>query len=298
MPYPLTAMRHWITVLFLVLSQATQAAVAVHDDTGAEIRLAQPARRIVALSPHVAETLLAAGAGERLVGAVDYSDYPPEARRVPRVGSSARFDLEAILALKPDLAIGWRSGNPPAPIERLRQLGIPVYLSEPDRIDDVARDLERYGALMATPQGVQAAAAFRARLAGLRTRYSARPSLRVFYEVWQAPLTTVGGTQIISDAIRLCGGENVFGALRAMAPTVTVEAVLAADPDAIVASGMDTARPEWLDDWRHWPRLKAVARDNLFFVPPDVLQRQTPRLLDGVELLCRHLETAREHTKR
>lgn len=291
-------MKRFLAIALAAFAQCCPATVAVRDDTGTEVRLARPAQRIVALSPNIAETLFAAGAGGRLVGTVDYSDYPGAAQRVPRVGSSARLDYEAIVALRPDLAIGWQGGNPPALIDHLRRLGIPVYLSRPVRIDDVARDLEHYGALMATAEGAQAAAAYRARLAGLRARYSARPTLRVFYEVWQAPLTTVGGAQVISDAIRLCGGENVFGGLRQLAPTITAEAVLAVDPDVIVASGMDAARPEWLDEWRRWPELKAVAHDNLFFVPPDLIQRHTPRLLEGAELLCRHLETARAHLKR
>ena len=144
------------------------------------------------------------------------------------------------------------------------------------------------------PAGARAAAArFRERLAALRTRHAERPKVRVFYQVWNQPLMTVGGQQIISDAIRLCGGENVFAALKPMAAAVTVEAVLAADPEAIVASGMGEERPEWLDEWRRWPSLTAVSRDNLFFVHPDHLQRHTPRILDGIERLCEHLETAR-----
>jgi iron complex transport system substrate-binding protein len=117
--------------------------------------------------------------------------------------------------------------------------------------------------------------------------------VRTFYEIWKQPLMTVGRQQIISDVIRLCGGDNVFGQLETMAPTVTVEAVIAANPEAIVASGMGEARPEWLDDWLRWTTITAVARGNLFFVPPDLIQRHTPRLLDGADLLCRHLETAR-----
>ena len=271
-----------------------QAEVSVRDDSGATVRLAQPARRIVSLAPHVTETLFAAGAGERLVGAVDYSDYPEAARRLPRVGSHAQLDLEAIIALKPDLAVGWASGNSPVHIAKLRLLGIPVYLAEPVRIDDIAASLERYGQLAGTEPAARATAtALRERLHALRGRHGARPAVRTFYEIWNQPLTTVGGTQIISDVIRLCGGENIFGRLKALAPKISVEAVLAADPEAIVASGMDTARPEWLDDWRHWRDLTAVKRDNLFFVPPDILQRPTPRLVDGAERLCAHLETAR-----
>ena len=273
--------------------QAAHADIVVKDDNGVELRLRQPARRVIALAPHIAEALMAAGAGERLVGTVQYSDYPEAVKKIPRVGSYVGFDIEAILALKPDLVIGWQSGNPPAHIQKIRQLGIPVYMTQPNQIEGIARDLERYGQLMGNAEGARAAAAFRARLAALRERYSSQTKLRIFYQVWKEPLMTVGRTQIISDAIRICGGDNVFDRLEQLAPTVTVEAVLAANPEVIVASGMDAARPEWLDDWRRWPQLVAVARGNLYFIPPDIIQRHTPRLLDGAEQLCRHLATAR-----
>ena len=270
------------------------AEVAVRDDSGQTVRLAQPARRIVSLAPHLTENLFAAGAGERLVGTVEYSDYPEAARKVPRIGGYSRVDLEAIAALKPDLVVAWQSGNAQAQMDKLRTLGLPLYVSQPNRIEDVAAELERLG-LLAGSEAVArpAAARFGERLAELRRQYGGRPKVRTFYQIWKQPLMTVGGEQIISSAIRLCGGENVFGRLRQMAPNVTVEAVIAADPEAIVASGMDDSRPEWLDDWKPWKNVIAVARDNLFFVPPELIQRHTPRILDGAERLCRHLETAR-----
>jgi iron complex transport system substrate-binding protein len=286
-------MKRFLFLLALAVT-TVHAEVVVQDDTGATVRLAQPARRIVSLAPHITETLFAAGAGERLVGAVEYSDYPEAAKKLQRIGGYSRLDLEAIAALKPDLAVGWASGNSSAHIERLRSVGIPIYLAQPERIDDVAGSLERYGELAGTQAVARAAAAtFRNRLAELRTQYSARPKVRTFYEIWKQPLTTVGGTQVISDAIRLCGGENVFADLKPLAPKVTVEAVLAADPEAIVASGMGESRPEWLDDWRQWKTMTAVKRDNLFFIPPDIVQRHTPRLVEGAARLCAHLETAR-----
>ena len=290
-------MASWLLRLIGVLACCiglAHAEIVVQDDTGATVRLAQPARRIVSLAPHITETLYAAGAGERLIGAVEYSDYPEAAKKVPRVGGYSRLDLEAIAALKPDLAVGWASGNSAAHIEKLRALGIPVYLAQPERIDDVATNLERYGELAGTQATARAAAAsFRNRLQELRTRYGARPKVRTFYEIWKQPLMTVGGGQVITDVINLCGGENVFVGLKVLAPVVSVEAVIAADPEAIVASGMDESRPEWLDDWRQWRTMTAVKRDNLFFVPPDLIQRHTPRLVDGAARLCAHLETAR-----
>jgi len=270
------------------------AAIALTDDTGATVTLPAPARRIVSLAPHITELLFAAGAGARIVGAVEYSNYPPEAKRIASVGSNATLDLEAVAALKPDLIIGWKSGNSAAATAKLRALGLPVFLTQPDRMLDVARSLEQIGRLAGTEAvAARAAADFRRRHAELAARYAQRPKVRVFYQIWKQPLMTINGKQIIADLLRLCGGDNVFEALPVLVPTVSVEAVLAADPEAIVASGMDEARPEWLDDWRRWPRMTAVARDNLYFVPPDIVQRHTPRLLDGAEQVCRHLETAR-----
>ncbi|MDP1607128.1 MAG: cobalamin-binding protein [Rhodocyclaceae bacterium] len=287
-------MKPLLLCLLVFFSVIARAEVVVTDDTGATVRLKEPARRIVSLAPHVTETLFAAGAGGKLVGAVDYSDFPEAARRVPRVGGYSKLDLEAIAALKPDLVVGWASGNSPAHIEKIRALGIPVYLAQPERIDDVAKNLERYGELAGTSAvALDAAAAFRSRLQTLREKYGTRPKVRTFYQIWQQPLMTVGGGQVISDVIRLCGGENVFADLKPLAPKVTVEAVLKANPEVIIASGMGESRPEWLDDWRQWQTLAAVKRDNLFFIPPDLIQRHTPRLVEGAERLCGHLETAR-----
>ena len=286
--------RSLVAFALLVASRFACADVSVVDDNGATLRLAQPARRIVTLAPHLAETVFAAGAGAKLVGTVEFSDFPEAVKKLPKVGGYSRLDLEAIAALKPDLIIGWVSGNAPAHIDKLRALGFPVYLSQPNQIDDVASEIERLAVLAGTENAGRAAAnRFHERLADLKKRYSSRPTVRTFYQIWKEPLMTIGGKQIISDVVRLCGGENVFARLETMAPTVTVEAVIAANPEAIVASGMNDARPEWLDDWKRWASIEAVGRDNLFFVPPELLQRHTPRLLDGAERFCRHLETAR-----
>ena len=281
-------------ILLLVLSCAPlRAEIVVRDDGGRTLRLAQPAQRIVSLSPHITENLFAIGAGERVVGTVEFSNYPEAAKRIPLIGGYEKIDLEAVAALRPDLVLAWESGNIASHVARLRAIGLNVAVTEARRIEDVPADLERLGALTGLEAARAVAARFRERLAALRAGHAGRPPLRVFYQVWNQPLMTVGGGQIISDAIRLCGGENVFGGLKQMAAPVTVESVLAADPEAIVASGMGEERPEWLDEWRRWPRLTAVARGNLFFVHPDHIQRHTPRILDGIERLCRHLETAR-----
>lgn len=286
---------HFLTLTATVaLIASAHAELVFKDDTGREVRLKAPAKRIITLAPHATEMLYAAGAGDRLVGTVEYSDFPPAAKKVPRVGSYDRFDLEAISALKPDLIIAWESGNPAAPVEKLKALGLTVYVSQPNRMEDVAGQLKRLGQLAGTEATANAAAAqFRQRLETLRRNNAGKPKVRVFYQIWIAPLMTVGGPQIITSAIQLCGGENVFGHLTQMAPTVSVEGVLAADPEAIVATGMGDARPEWLNDWNKWSRMTAVKRGNLFHIHPDLMQRHTPRILDGAEQLCADLDVAR-----
>lgn len=283
----------WL-LLALAVPLMAQAAVSVTDDAGRTVTLARPAQRIVSLAPHATEMLFAVGAGPRLVGVVQHSDYPEEAKKLPRIGSYNQFDLEAIVALHPDLVIGWKSGNSAAQLERLQKLGLPLFLSEPRHLADVASTMDRLGILAGTDrQAEQATRDFRRRLAYLQAAYSKRPRLRTFYQVWNRPLMTVNGEHLISDVMRLCGAQNVFASLPALTPTVGEEAVLAADPEVIIASGMDQARPEWLDDWRRWPRMKAVKAGNLYFVPPDIIQRPSPRIVEGAERMCAAVENAR-----
>ncbi|MBL0283451.1 MAG: cobalamin-binding protein [Zoogloea sp.] len=286
-------MRRLLLTLLLAAGSA-QAAIDIADDTGQALHLAQPAKRIVSLAPHITEMLFAAGAGDRVVGAVQYSDYPEAARKIARVGGYTSVDMEKVAALKPDLVVAWKSGNRGAHLDKLRALGIPVFINEPRRIDDVARSIAQLGKLAGTDSAGEAAAqAFRKRHAALAAKYSARPPVRIFYEAWNRPLMTINGEHLISDVIRLCGGDNVFAKLPMLAPTIDAEAVLAAMPEVIVASGMGEGRPEWLDDWRKWTKLPAVAQGNLFFIPPDQIQRHTPRILDGAERLCGQLDEAR-----
>ena len=253
------------------------------DDYGNVVRLPGPAARIVSLAPHLTELVYAAGAGARMVGAVEYSDFPPPARELPRVGSDAHISLEAVLALKPDLIVAWPNAGSVRAINRLGELGLPVFRSEPRELEDIATTLERLGALAGTSaQAERAAQAFRARKAQLEKRYAARPKVRVFYQVWDRPLLTVNGDHVISKVIALCGGENVFAALPLIAPEVDAEAVLRAAPDVILTSRSDAQPPSWLPGTR------------LFVVPADLIQRHTPRLLDGAEHVCRALEDARQ----
>ncbi|HUW36435.1 MAG TPA: cobalamin-binding protein [Rhodocyclaceae bacterium] len=283
-----------IAIALLLAAHFAHAEIAVQDDAGQTVRLAAPARRIVSLAPHITENLYAAGAGAFIVGVVDYSDYPAAAKKLPRVGGYDRLDLEAILALKPDLVIAWDSGNQAGQLAKLKALGLPLFISRPLKLDDIAADIARFGELAGTTAvAIPEARAVRARVAEMRARYSTRPPVRSFYQIWNRPLVTVNGEQLISDVMRLCGADNVFAGLSQLAPTVSIEAVLAANPEAIIASGADATRPEWLDMWKRWKDLTAVARGNLFFVPPDLINRPTPRVLEGARMLCEDMETVR-----
>lgn len=281
----------------LALAWWTAAAgavgIAVVDGSGETVTLPRAAQRIVSLAPHATEILYAAGAGDRVVGAIDPADWPREAKRLPRVGDARGLDLERILALKPDLAVAWPYGFP-AQVERLRSLGIAVYLTDAHEPDAIADDIERLGFLAGTEERAKAASAgFRSRIASQRAHSWGARRLRVFYEIWHQPLYTIGGAHLISRAIELCGAENVFASLALPAPQVGVEAVLAAAPDAIVAGTDDAVRPAWLDDWRRWTELPAVRRGNLLVVDANLLHRAGPRFAEGVEQLCATLERAR-----
>ncbi len=283
----------------LLAACAAQAEVRVTDDYGNAVVLAAPARRVVSLAPHLTELMYAAGAGERMVGALQYSDFPPAAKRLPRVGSEASIDLEALVALRPDLVIAWPNAGSARAVERIAALGIPVFRSEPRELEDIARTLETLGQLAGTESAAAAAArAFRARAGDIARRHASRSPVRVFYQVWDRPLITVSGDHVISKAMRLCGGENVMADLPALAPEIDRERVLRADPEAIVASGADGARPAWLDAWRAFPELAAVRGDNLYAIRPELLQRHTPRLLDGADELCRILDAVRARRTR
>ena len=277
-----------------VAMAAAMAEVQATDDANQRITLAQPALRIVSLAPHVTELLFAIGAGAQIVGADEFSDYPVAAKSIPRIGRAGALDLERIVALRPDLVIGWGSGNSSAQVAQLQHLGLRVFISEPRQLEDVASTLRRLGQLGGhAEKGESTAAAFESGIHQLRQRYAQQSPVSVFYEIWDRPLMTVNGQHIISAVLTLCGGSNVFAKLAQLAPTVDVEAVLKAQPQAILGSGSDATRPMWLDDWRRWPRIPAAARGNLFNIPPDLIQRHTPRLLEGARLVCEALDIAR-----
>ena len=281
-------------LLLLALCSQSFAAVAVRDDTAREVRVEAPARRIVSLAPHITELLFDIGAGEAIIAATEFSDYPEAAKRLPRVGGLAGIDLERIVALKPDLVIAWQSGTGEAQIEALGRLGIPVFRSEPHTLADVATTLERFGALTGHSREATAAADdFRRKVIALRDSYASRPAVRVFYQVWNNPLITIGGPHLITHVIELCGGRNVFASVALLAPTIDVEAVIAADPQLIVTASESGDQRNDIALWSRWTSVSAVRHHRYLFLDPALITRHTPRILIGAGALCRTIDAAR-----
>lgn len=263
---------------------AQAAAIRLVDDAGQTLEFARPPQRIISLTPHLTELLFAVGAGAQLVGVDSASDYPQVAQALPRVGDYSRINFERILALKPDLVIVWVGGNRAADIHGLKRLGLPVLHTQAIRLDDVARLLRLIGQASGhAGEGEAAARDYSTRLAALQVRATQKLPVSVFYQVWDRPLMTVGGTHWISDALALCGARNVFADLRAASPVVSREAVLRRAPELIV-SGSDA--PDVRRQWQHFASLPAVKNNAFVRVDADLLHRPTPRLLDGVAELC------------
>lgn len=284
-----------VLLAWLLIPAMTRAAIEVRDDVGNRVRLAQPAQRIVSLAPHITELLYAVGAGDALVGVSQYSDYPPEARALPRIGGGSGLDMEAIVALQPDLVIAWGSGNPRGQVSRLRQLGLTVFISEPRVMADIVSSLERIGQL--TGQAQQASVAvrrFEVQRERIARRFSGSVPVSVFYQIWDRPLMTVNGQHLLSDVGRLCGGINIFAELPALAPQIGIESVLERNPQVIIAVGEQADSSAVQAFWKHWPEVAAVRTGHVYTLPRALLVRHGPRILQGAAQLCRRLEAVRE----
>lgn len=285
-----------LTLIFITLffAMTTQASISVVDDSGRTVEIKNAAQRIISLAPHVTESLFAAGAGNKIIGAVSYSDYPEEAKKIPRVGGYPSLDLEQIVSLKPDLVIAWTSGNNSKQVEKLTSLGLTVFMSEPRYPEDIAKTIQRFGVLAGTSDiASKSSKDFIHHYQSLKKRYSNKEKVKVFYQIWNKPLMTISGEHLISDIITLCGGENVFADLEILTPRISLEYVLSSKADVIVSGGMGKARPDWLDDWKAWPSLPAVKNKQLYFVEPALMQRVGPRILRGADKLCEILDKAR-----
>ncbi len=251
------------------------------------------AQRVVVLAPHLAELSCAAGGCNKLVGVVNFTDFPAQAEKLPHVGDAFAVNTEAIIGLKPDLVLSWDGGTPPETVERLASLGLKVEPIKVRTLADVAVALERVGQLLGTADaGKAAAAAYRKRLAEISARYHGARSLRVMYQIEANPAFTINQQSPISEVIALCGGVNVFAGLPQLAAPVTKESVLAANPDVVIYGEQDMGE-EIRHYWAAFPEARAQKNHNLYSVNASLLGRYSQRMLDGAEQLCAALQTAR-----
>ena len=291
-------MKKLILALASLIALNASAAITVLDDDGRKVTLQKPALRVIAMAPHATELVYAAGGADRIIAAVDYSDYPEAAKSLPRVGSNRQVDMERVLALKPDLIVIWLHGSSERQIEQIRALGIPMFHSEPKKLAEIPESLSRIGKLMGTEKVADAAAAdLRKQLAALAARYAGRSPVRLFYQVWDKPLHTLNGSHIVSDVVRLCGGENIYAAMKVTAPVVSFESVMGDDPEAIISTAERGKDDGGVAVWKPYVNMTAVKRDNLFRIDGNLLNRAGPRMIAGAAAMCEKLELARQHRK-
>jgi vitamin B12 transport system substrate-binding protein len=255
----------------------------------------QPARKIVALAPHIVELLYAIGAGEYIIGTTEYSDYPDAAQHILRVGSYAGLQIEKILQLQPDLILAWKSGNPVADLARLQQYGLPVVYSDLKHLDDLAVEIRLLGQLTGhQAEAEQQAQAYEAHLARLRQRYAGLKPVLTFYELWSRPLTTVAANAWPQQQLELCGAQNPFAAGIDDYPQVGLEQVLVTRPQVIVQPDKHSQASPDAINWSQWPAIPAVANNAVFHPDSDKVHRMTPRTLDEVEILCQQIDQVRQ----
>ncbi len=273
------------------LAAASAHALKLNDDRGITVSLERPAQRVVSLAPHLAEIAFAAGAGPRLAGVSSFSRHPSEAERLPVVASHGRVGIERLIALRPDLVLAWRSGNSPLQVDRLERLGVRVFVTEVRALADIPRIVRLVGVLAGSEAVAEARARqFENEIADLRERYAAERRVAIFLEIWHRPMLTVNGTHLISDALRLCGGRNVFAGAKALTPLVSREEVLDARPEAIVTGGFGSEAPQ---AWRGLELVSAVRNRRIYAIDPDLLHGQGPRAIEGVRALCERIDLAR-----
>jgi len=289
----------WLALLLTEAGAAKDAASAsshlpIVDDTGRALQLATPAQRIVALAPGATALLFAAGAGDRVIATIQFADEPAAAQRVPRLGDLQSIDLERLLALRPDVVVVTEAITSPLMIDRVRGLGLPVYTTRFTRLTDIAPSIARLGRLAGTEAAAdREAARLRDRLAQLRASHAGREPLTVLYQVWSHPIYSIGGSHIVTDALAICGATNAFASERVAAPSLSVEAALARNPQVIIASGPREVATKWIAEWRRFPHLAATAAGHLYVFDDPRLDRMGPGAIDATAGLCRVLDAAR-----
>lgn len=283
-----------LVAVALLAPAAAGAEIRLRDDLGREVRLAKAAERIVTLAPFLTEIAFAAGAGGKVVGVSAFSDHPPAARALPQVSNAVQVSVEPLVALKPDFVLAWQDAIRREDVERIAAFGIPVFVAQARKLEDVPRLLGVVGRATGHDTGATARD-FERRLERVRAENAGKPRFAAFLEVWHRPLTTIAGGHFMSQALDICGADNVFGDARSVAPQVSWEALYARDPKVIVGAGSASDEAQFRANWaERAPALGAVKAGRLVFVDPDPLQRPTPRTPEGIADLCRRLDRFRE----
>ena len=273
---------------------AGERALQVRDDVGDQITLPAGTCRFVSLAPGTTAMLYAAGAGHCLVGTIAHSTEPPDASKLPIVGDAETLDFEQLLALRPTVVVVAVDVVQRVRIDRIKELGIPVYQVHVTRLAGMPESVRRLGALA----GTEAAANKKAdelaiELAALDARYRSRAPVRVLYQIWDRPIYTIGGSHVITDALTLCGAVNIFADLSTAAPAVTREAAVLRKPELIIASAPPGAADDWLAEWRKIPALAAVRDRQLVRHVDERIDRMGPSVIAATGNLCAVIDKAR-----
>ena len=265
---------------------------ALARDNNAE---AKQKKRIIALAPHLVESLYAIGAGDQIIATTAHADYPAAAKNIMVVGNYARLQIEKIIQLKPDVVIAWTTGNPTVDLARLEKYQIKVIYSNPETLEDVAAELRLLGEITGrTEQASKLAEQYLTSLTDIKQRYASQENIKVFYELWSRPIRTVAQKAWPQQQITLCGGVNPFADAKDDYPSVWLEQVLITLPQVVIQPSKSTSGDPDNLNWQQWPHVPAAKNGFVFHPNADKLHRMTTRMLDEVVILCEQIDTARQ----
>lgn len=254
-------------------------------------------QRVISLAPHITEMLFSAGAGDKIVGVVNYSDYPAAASKIDSIGDYNAVNIEKIILLKPDLIIAWKTGSRLKDVEKLKSLGFKVIYSEPYQLKDIANEIQYFGQILNTTNTAnQVASQLKQQLDSLKKTYQNKPKITAFYQIWNRPLMTINGKQFISQALEICGAKNIFADLPILAAEVNLESIIKRNPDAILLGGEKAFQNQWQKNWQAFSILKAVQENQIYLLNADQFQRPTARLINGIESLCQVVDKVRNES--
>ena len=256
-------------------------------------------QKIITLGPHLVELLFDLGIGERIVGTIEFSDFPAKALNIPRVGNYARLKIEKIIALQPDLVIAWHTGNPVADLAKLEKLGIKVVYSKPTLLADVSKDYRQIGRLTGTEKlAEEKALAFEKQLALLTSNYANKTPVTVFYELWSKPVTTIANMAWPQQQLSVCGASNPFSKISNDYPQVNLEEVIIANPQLIIQPNSKGESHADAINWLKYPKMQASIHQQILYPNADLLHRMSYRLLPELEKLCIQIDKSRQYYQR